>query len=98
MPERKYMLPDELSCIIQFSPVALVILDRNRCLRRVNQLAENMLGINSNRCHGESFQSWVDEQSRVTVAKAMNHAAESKWTLSPANSWAVPSVHNVSSR
>jgi hypothetical protein len=36
------MRDDELSAIIQFAPVALVVLDRNRNLKRVNKIAETV--------------------------------------------------------
>lgn len=36
------MRDDELSAIIQFAPVALVVLDRNRNLKRVNKFAETV--------------------------------------------------------
>lgn len=42
MPQRLHMRDDELSAIIQFAPVALVVLDRNRNLKRVNKIAESV--------------------------------------------------------
>ncbi|CAO1622275.1 unnamed protein product [Sympodiomycopsis kandeliae] len=91
MPQRKTMSREELSTIIQFAPMCLVVLDRNRCLARLNKLAESTLGIDSKLCNGEPFSQWVSEGSQSVFAKALNHAAESKWsTAESGDDWARP--------
>lgn len=74
MPQRKTMDRDELSTIIQFAPVPLVVLDRNRCLARVNKLAQSTLNIDSKYCNGDAFSLWISEGSQLVFTKALNHA------------------------
>lgn len=91
MPQRKTMSRDELSTIIHFAPTPLVVLDRNRCLARVNKLAQTTLGIDAKYCNGEAFSQWIVEGSQIAFAKALNHAAESKWsTVDNGDDWARP--------
>ena len=74
MPQRQTMSRDELSTIIQFAPMCLVVLDRNRCLARVNKLAQSTLGIDSKRCNGEAFSQWITDGSQIAFTKALNTA------------------------
>ncbi|PWN19788.1 hypothetical protein BCV69DRAFT_32294 [Microstroma glucosiphilum] len=96
MPQRLNMRDDELSAIIQFAPVALVVLDRNRNLKRVNKFAETMLGLDAKMCTGAPFNAWVAESTRPTVTRAIRYAAESKWGESEHGSpWAQPAQSTV---
>ncbi|CAO1623096.1 unnamed protein product [Parajaminaea phylloscopi] len=83
MPQRNMMSHEELSTIIHFAPIALIVLDRNRNLRRVNKLAEELLDLNPLFCTGSSFLNWAPETQRVPLSRILNDAAESAWAGSP---------------
>ena len=79
---------EQVTAMIQYAPVALLVLDRNRCLLKVNKMAEAMLALDPNQSHGQPFARWVAADSYGLVTKKLNYAADSKWSTDLGRGWA----------
>jgi PAS domain-containing protein len=68
-------LPDSLRALY-FAPVAMLVLDQKSTFVMVNGLAEGLLGVDSQTCIGQAWDSLLPLTSQETLKIALNEATE----------------------